>query len=65
MPLYIHLVHPPGYLGLYICVGKGGGGGAGIWEFMSFRKVETMWPSDGMLWLGEDCLYDGRLADVN
>ena len=36
-----------------------------IWEFMSFRKVETMWPSDGMLWLGEDCLYDGRLADVN
>ena len=26
MPLYIHLVHPPGYWGLYICAGKGVGG---------------------------------------
>ena len=36
-----------------------------VWEFMPIRKVETMWSSDDMLGLGENCLYDGRLADVN
>ena len=54
MPLYIHLVHPPGYLGLYICAGKGEGAGraqAGMgYPLVFLFYVNTMHTMLGARW---------------